>query len=169
MKVQLQTGVAQSRQSQGETPPVSPETANNLLLAGLAIQTASFFIFMLLLGWCMFRDNKRKPIQLNNKFTITLLVTSILFLLRTTFRLAEAIEGERRAAVIDRCLRFSGSLTILWSSQVCSALQQKRCSRVLNSCRSLSLSSSGRFSQSRPFCRNNSVWTRSTRSARISN
>jgi hypothetical protein len=41
----------------------------------------------------MFRDNKRKPIQLNNKFTVVLLVTSTLFLLRTTFRLAEAIEG----------------------------------------------------------------------------
>lgn len=73
---------------------MSAETANNLLLAGLALQEFSFAAFILVLLWCMARDNRHKPIQLNNKFTLTLLVTSLLFMLRTSFRLAESIAGE---------------------------------------------------------------------------
>lgn len=43
-------GVGYSRQADGQVPPLTPEQANNILLAGLAVQLAFFTLFTILLS-----------------------------------------------------------------------------------------------------------------------
>ncbi|CAO1628980.1 unnamed protein product [Sympodiomycopsis kandeliae] len=42
-------GVGYSRQADGEVPPLTPEQANSILLAGLCVQAASFVVFLIYL------------------------------------------------------------------------------------------------------------------------
>lgn len=69
-----------------------PTTPNNILLAGLAFQVFSFFIFCLCFGICLYRA--RKVILSSLKaFTAALCVAALLVYIRTCFRLAETAEG----------------------------------------------------------------------------
>lgn len=72
----------------------SPVTANNILLAGLAFQVASFCLYLVLLSIFLQRAWKvlsaRKGMKL---FLGCYLVATIMIYLRTCFRLAETSEG----------------------------------------------------------------------------
>jgi chromate transport protein ChrA len=74
-----------------------PTTANNILLAGLCFQTASFIIFIALFG--LFTIAVRKDSQVGPKFgdikifVLALMIASVLILLRLVFRLAETAQG----------------------------------------------------------------------------
>lgn len=107
-------GVVQTRKAENKTPPVSSETANNILLAGLAAQTAFFTLFLSLLGTAIARIN-RIPTQYNlrrNALTILLvdLVAALLILLRTVYRLAVECQGYFGSAnssqVLYTCLEY---------------------------------------------------------------
>ncbi|GAA5869447.1 hypothetical protein JCM16303_000473 [Sporobolomyces ruberrimus] len=87
-------GTAESNLYQGKPTPITPEQANNILLAGLALQTAAFITFIGLLSICVARSAKQ-PLssRLPNSLSTLLYVSSSLLLLRTTFRLAECASG----------------------------------------------------------------------------
>lgn len=68
----------------------SPDTGNNILLAGLAFQVFSFLIFLILL--LIFLRNARKVGRIQT-FTFALVTSSFLVYLRTCFRLAETAQG----------------------------------------------------------------------------
>lgn len=77
----------------------SPTTANNILLAGLAIQVFSFAVFFALLCACIWRTRQQKDrtawaisgrAQL---LLLALVITSVLIELRTIFRLIETAQG----------------------------------------------------------------------------
>ncbi|CAF9925083.1 MAG: hypothetical protein HETSPECPRED_005739 [Heterodermia speciosa] len=74
----------------------SPNTANDILLAGLAFQVFSFLLFLLLLG--LFIVNARKAAVSRGeggmmRFTAAVVGGSLLVYLRTCFRLAETAQG----------------------------------------------------------------------------
>lgn len=83
-------GAAESKQK-------DPSTGNNVLLAGLAIQSFSFTIFLVLLA--IFRLTLAKGPSAHSKagskdqFILALALASLLIYLRTIFRLAETAEG----------------------------------------------------------------------------
>jgi RTA1 like protein len=69
-----------------------PTTPNNILLAGLAFQVFSFFIFCICLGICLYRA--RKVVRSSLKaFTAALCAATFFVYVRTCFRLAETAEG----------------------------------------------------------------------------
>ena len=74
-----------------------PATGNNILLAGLALQTSSFSAFLILL--VILRVSLAKDLTINSvvrtkdMFILALLVASLLVYLRTVFRLAETSQG----------------------------------------------------------------------------
>lgn len=75
----------------------NPNTGNNILLAGLAMQTVSFTIFLLVL--LLFRIslgkdvNARSYSRSKDVFILAVAVASLLVYLRTVFRLAETAQG----------------------------------------------------------------------------
>ncbi|KAL8840265.1 MAG: hypothetical protein Q9176_003957 [Flavoplaca citrina] len=83
-------GVAESNKE-------SPVTANNILLAGLAIQTAAFILFLYL--YIVFVVQLSRDGGMRSQFTfirpllLAIGASSFLVLLRTVFRLAETSEG----------------------------------------------------------------------------
>ncbi|KAI4268484.1 MAG: hypothetical protein L6R38_007831 [Xanthoria sp. 2 TBL-2021] len=83
-------GVAESNKD-------SPVTANNILLAGLAVQTAAFMLFLYLYTTFVFqlgRDaGNRVQFGVIRPLLLAIGVASLLVLLRTVFRLAETSEG----------------------------------------------------------------------------
>ncbi len=95
-------GVAYSRRN-------DPTTANNILLAGLAFQVFSFFIFIVLLGTFLYRARKIATSML--PFTYALIAATLLIYLRTIIRLAETAEGLLQYLssheVIFGCLEFA--------------------------------------------------------------
>ncbi|KAG8528270.1 uncharacterized protein KY384_007187 [Bacidia gigantensis] len=71
-----------------------PTTANNILLAGLAVQTFCFVIFLLL--FALFTHgviNSKLEVYRKRPFIIALAVASALVCLRTIFRLVETSQG----------------------------------------------------------------------------
>lgn len=82
-----------------ESNNTSPETANNILLAGLAIQVASFAVFLVLLAVCILRVLQKRGSgtwahsATAAKLLFVLVVTSLLVELRTIFRLIETAQG----------------------------------------------------------------------------
>ncbi len=82
-----------------ESNNTSPETANNILLAGLAIQVASFAVFLVLLAVCILRILQKRGSgtwahsATAAKLLSVLVVTSLLVELRTIFRLIETAQG----------------------------------------------------------------------------
>ncbi|KAK6903098.1 hypothetical protein I204_07763 [Kwoniella mangroviensis CBS 8886] len=95
-------GSSESAKVRGNPSSVTPEQANDILLAGLAIQCFSFTSFLLLLLLTIYRSHQPTythhltSITSLNKlrsFLYTILLTSLLILLRTTFRLAETGQG----------------------------------------------------------------------------
>jgi hypothetical protein len=75
----------------------SPEVANDIVLAGLAVQTFAFTCFLVLFGVltvAMIRDRELGPrLGRIGPFIVALEVASILVYLRTIFRLVETSEG----------------------------------------------------------------------------
>lgn len=73
-----------------------PTTANNILLSGLAIQTAAFFVFLGLLGIviaAIYRDRGMVQKAKKSPFVGVLAIASVLIFIRTIFRLAETAQG----------------------------------------------------------------------------
>ena len=73
-------------------------TPNNILLTGLAIQSAAFLVYLILLSIviiAIYRSTvlKKKIRQRRDPFIFVLAVASILVFLRTLFRLTETSEG----------------------------------------------------------------------------
>ncbi|WPH02303.1 Hypothetical protein R9X50_00516500 [Acrodontium crateriforme] len=69
-----------------------PSTANHILLAGLAAQVFSFFLFLIVLGLTLSKA-RASPVLVNKSFIIALIVATLAVYLRTCFRLAETAEG----------------------------------------------------------------------------
>ena len=100
----------------------SPTTANDILLAGLAVQTCAFVAFQILyakLAFLLIRDAKAR-IHVKGKQPLLLAIgaASILVLLRTVFRLAETSEGVFGYAssreVFFGCLEFAPIVVAVW-------------------------------------------------------
>ncbi|KAH7393265.1 RTA1 like protein-domain-containing protein [Cadophora sp. MPI-SDFR-AT-0126] len=73
-----------------------PSTANNILLAGLAIQTAAYFVYLSLLVvviTAIYRVHRTAQKAGNNPFLGVLALASTLIFIRTIFRLAETSQG----------------------------------------------------------------------------
>ncbi|KAL2068026.1 hypothetical protein VTL71DRAFT_16124 [Oculimacula yallundae] len=73
-----------------------PSTANNILLAGLAIQTAAYFVYLILLSvviTAIYRDRRMVQKVGKSPFLVMLAAASILIFIRTVFRLAETSQG----------------------------------------------------------------------------
>lgn len=102
-------GVSESRRSTGQSAPLTTTQANDILLAGLAVQTASFLIFLGLAG-LVWRRNKRTAVSVDaevtgekhdtstlgripSRYFLVLFLSSLAIWLRTLFRLAETAEG----------------------------------------------------------------------------
>ncbi|GAA6008373.1 RTA1 domain-containing protein [Rhodotorula paludigena] len=88
-------GVAESaRFRDNGNSPVTSDQANDILLAGLACQTASFLAFVILLGLCIWRSERTFTAHhLPRFFSLVLFAASMLLMLRTTYRLAEIAQG----------------------------------------------------------------------------
>ena len=76
-----------------ESNSKNPKTGNNILLAGLAMQTVSFSIFLLVL--LLFRISLGRDASARSKdvFILAVAGASLLVYLRTVFRLAETAQG----------------------------------------------------------------------------
>lgn len=90
-------GVVQTKRANGEVPPLTSEQAGHILLAGLAVQTASFTGFIVLLVVAMIRTGR---IGLDTRLLRSLrgllllnLASAMLILLRTVYRLAVECQG----------------------------------------------------------------------------
>ena len=78
-------GVAYSNQK-------NPTTFNNILLGGLAFQVFSFAVFLVVLGWVLWKA-RSSPARVDRGFLIAVVVATLAVYLRTCFRLAETAEG----------------------------------------------------------------------------
>ncbi|OCF36469.1 hypothetical protein I317_04724 [Kwoniella heveanensis CBS 569] len=98
-------GSSESAQVRGKPSSITPEQANDILLAGLAVQCFSFTCFLLILLVAIYRSSRRtagsNSYAFNSashhpklrSFLWVILATGLLILLRTTFRLAETGQG----------------------------------------------------------------------------
>ncbi|GAA6054591.1 hypothetical protein JCM3770_000067 [Rhodotorula araucariae] len=87
-------GVAESSRFSNGSAKITSDQANDILLAGLALQTASFLAFLVLLAMCIWRSARTfTAAHLPKQFSILLFLSSLLVFLRTTFRLAETAQG----------------------------------------------------------------------------
>lgn len=96
-------GVAYSNQK-------NPNSANNILLAGLAFQVFSFAVFLGILA-CNLWKARRSPVMISHGFLAALIVATLAIYLRTCFRLAETAEGLQQFLstheVFFGCLEFA--------------------------------------------------------------
>ncbi|GAA6005990.1 hypothetical protein JCM11491_004082 [Sporobolomyces phaffii] len=89
-------GVAEKAQYGTGSSPISSKHANDILLTGLCVQTASFVLFIGLLVLCIYRSATTYHAgYLPKKLSLLLTFTSTLLLLRTTFRVAETGQSAR--------------------------------------------------------------------------
>jgi hypothetical protein len=82
-------GVAESNGKDSATP-------NNILLAGLVVQTFSFLMYFVVFGSFMRNTSRESSSQIPRnvwQYSFALLAASVLILLRTCFRLAETAQG----------------------------------------------------------------------------
>lgn len=70
----------------------NPTTPNNILLAGLAFQSFTFAVFLVVL-LCMLVKLKVALVRIDKGFQVALIVATLAVYLRTVFRLAETAEG----------------------------------------------------------------------------
>ncbi|GAA5935419.1 uncharacterized protein JCM15063_001029 [Sporobolomyces koalae] len=83
-------GVAEKAEFGTGGSPIGSKSANDILLTGLCVQTASFVLYIALLVLCIYRSATTFHAgYLPNKLSLFLTLTSTLLLLRTTFRVAE--------------------------------------------------------------------------------
>ncbi|GAA6059727.1 hypothetical protein JCM10212_000255 [Sporobolomyces blumeae] len=112
-------GTAESSRYRGESSKVTPEQANDILLAGLALQTAAFVVFIVLLSICTWRSSRAlSSVRLPTLLTSLLFASSLLLLLRTTFRLAESAAGIFSVAATTEalfgCLEYLPVVVTTW-------------------------------------------------------
>jgi hypothetical protein len=79
-------GVAYSNQK-------DPSTPSHILLAGLAVQVASFAVFLVILAWTLYRA-RNSTVSVSKVFLTFLIVATLAIYVRTVFRLAEGVEGQ---------------------------------------------------------------------------
>ncbi|ORY14197.1 RTA1 like protein-domain-containing protein [Clohesyomyces aquaticus] len=79
-------GVAESNRK-------DPTTANNILLAGLAFQAFSFFVFILLFAWFLVKARRVLFKVVKKGFYVAFGIAVVLVYLRVCFRLAETAQG----------------------------------------------------------------------------
>lgn len=76
-----------------ESNQEDPKPANNVLLAGLAVQTAAFAIFLVLLTIVILSILRHGTRRAKSPFLAVLGIASVLVFLRTIFRLVETAQG----------------------------------------------------------------------------
>jgi hypothetical protein len=77
-----------------ESKTKDPTTGKNILMIGLIIQVASFFVFLILLGIFLSKSKKVLWDQKGKKaFIVALVSATVLVYLRTCFRLTEVAQG----------------------------------------------------------------------------
>jgi hypothetical protein len=107
-------GVAESARFSSSSSKLSSAQANDILLAGLAMQvrsqplplrltchnaphhpqTFTYFAFLILVAMCIFRSERTfSAAHLPKTFSVLVFLSALLLLLRTTFRLAETAQG----------------------------------------------------------------------------
>ncbi|KAF2471101.1 RTA1-domain-containing protein [Lindgomyces ingoldianus] len=79
-------GVAESNRK-------DPTTPNNILLAGLAFQSFSFLIFILLFAWFLVKARRMQFKVVGKSFYVAFSAGVVLVYLRVCFRLAETAQG----------------------------------------------------------------------------
>ena len=103
-------GVAESRLADDLQPPLSPDQANDILRAGLAIQVFFITIFLSLLFLLIYRllrsgIYKETVRTWKERATLTILTGSTFFIyLRTVYRLAEAAAGVESGPTLNQPL-----------------------------------------------------------------
>ncbi|GAA5834454.1 hypothetical protein JCM3766R1_005217 [Sporobolomyces carnicolor] len=87
-------GIAEKARYGNGSSPITSKSANDILLTGLCVQTASFVLFIILLILCIYRSATTFHAgYLPKKLSLFLTFTSTLLLLRTTFRVAETAQS----------------------------------------------------------------------------
>ncbi|GAA5836260.1 hypothetical protein JCM5353_002657 [Sporobolomyces roseus] len=108
-------GVAERAEYGSFTSPITSKRANDILLTGLCAMTASFVLFTALLILCIYRSATTYHAgYLPKKLSLFLTFTSVLLLLRTTFRVAETAQsaqngpfgGASASEVLFACLEY---------------------------------------------------------------
>ena len=93
-----------------ESSQKNPTTPNNILLAGLAFQVFTFFIFIILLSIFLWRARK-VAVTTMMPFTLAFCAAVVLIYLRTCFRLVETAQGLMHSLsnreVFFGCLEFA--------------------------------------------------------------
>lgn len=103
-------GVAESNLAEGMQPPLTPEQANDILRAGLAIQVFFITIFLSLLILLIVRlmrsGTYKETVQSwREKVILIILIGSTFFIyLRTVYRLAEAAAGVESGPTLNQPL-----------------------------------------------------------------
>jgi RTA1 like protein len=103
-------GVAESNIADGIKPPLTPEQANDILRAGLAIQVFFITIFLSILCFLIFRlinsgTYKETARTWQEKAILSILTSSTFFIyLRTVYRLAEAAVGVESGPTLNQPL-----------------------------------------------------------------
>ncbi|KAE8250600.1 hypothetical protein A4X13_0g4576 [Tilletia indica] len=87
-------GVSESKLGRGEKSFITPEQSNNVVVGGLAVQSAAFLVFLILFALFVLRVSRSNiPNKPSPLLVITLAGTALLIYLRTLFRLAESAAG----------------------------------------------------------------------------
>ncbi|RXK35147.1 hypothetical protein M231_07595 [Tremella mesenterica] len=92
-------GSAESNRVSGKPSKLSPEQANDILLAGLSVQTFTFSIFLIILFVALKRAHSSLSLTTSERhyhirsLLWVIAMTSLLILLRTVYRLAETGQG----------------------------------------------------------------------------
>ncbi|GAA5975051.1 hypothetical protein JCM5350_004565 [Sporobolomyces pararoseus] len=87
-------GIAEKARYGESSSPISSMGANDILLTGLCVQTASYVLYISLLVLCIYRSATTFHAgYLPKKLSLLLTFTSTLLLLRTTFRVAETAQS----------------------------------------------------------------------------
>jgi ABC-type uncharacterized transport system permease subunit len=111
-------GVSESRLAEDQVPPLTPTQANDILLAGLAVQVLSLTVYLILLAILLVRlarisspspqaatssptatKSKARGIHRFAPLYIVLVLSSDLVYTRTVFRLVESAIGVESAAM----------------------------------------------------------------------
>ncbi|GAA6063069.1 hypothetical protein JCM10212_003127 [Sporobolomyces blumeae] len=108
-------GIAEKAQYGSSSSPITSKSANDILLTGLCVQTASFVLYIALLVLCIYRSATTFHAgYLPKRLSLLLTLTSTLLLLRTTFRVAETAQsssggpfsGASASEVLFACLEY---------------------------------------------------------------
>lgn len=102
-------GVSESNLADDKIPPLTPDQANDILRAGLAIQVFFFSIYLILLAilfvrWKQHQARKHLQVKRQQFLFCVLTISSLLVYLRTVFRLIESATGVESSATRNQGL-----------------------------------------------------------------